>query len=63
MMRSSLKIKAGIKQKRDKSHCHYRATPSNRTKQANKTNKAHLKYDKDVLESSDIDEIPGLEIL
>tara|TARA_R100000808_G_C2118743_1_gene130590 strand:+ start:964 stop:1149 length:186 start_codon:yes stop_codon:yes gene_type:complete len=38
-------------------------TPPDRIKQANKVYRAHLKYGKDSLKSSDIDNIPGLEIL
>ena len=49
--------------KRSKSHPQYRFTPSERPKQANKINRSRFKYDKDKLDSSDIDEIPGLELL
>ena len=49
--------------KRSKSHPHYRFTPSENPKQAHKVNRSRLKYDKDKLDSSDIDEIPGLESL
>ena len=46
----------------NESNSDYR-TPSDRPKQALKVLKSHIKYGKNKLESSDIDEIPGLEII
>lgn len=62
------------KPKRSKSHPRYRSTPSERPRQANKVHRSRLKYgDREnkvdgkiiarKLDSSDIDEIPGLELL
>ena len=70
-MISSLKKR---KTKRNKSHPRYRFTSSERPKEANKIHRARLKYGErekksdgkilaHKLESSDIDEIPGLELL
>ena len=70
-MISSLKKR---KTKRNKSHPRYRSTPFERTKEANKIHRSRLKYGErekksdgkilaHKLESSDIDEIPGLESL
>ena len=62
------------KPKRSKSHPRYRSTQSERPRQANKIHRSRLKYGErekksdgkilaHKLESSDIDEIPGLESL
>ena len=65
-MNSQLKYrssKSNHKTKRNKSNPRYRSTRSENPKQAHKVNRSRLKYDKDKLDSSDIDEIPGLESL
>ena len=73
-MISSLKKHKRSFIKRNKSHPRYRSTPSDGAKEANKVHRAHLKYGErekksdgkilaHKLESSDIDEIPGLESL